>query len=274
MSTIVITGSSSGMGKATAKFFAKKGWTVVATMRSPEKETELLAYDNVHLYPLDITNVEQVKSASQSILGKYDVDVLFNNAGYGMKAKFEDMTENAMKRSIDTNVLGMIRVTQQFIPFFKRKKGGLILTTTSLAGEMGLVMDGVYAADKWAVTGMCEMLYFELAPYHIRVKTIVPGVVQTGFKMDGGGATPEEYEEIIGRQVEFLMPGGDHTQMETAQEAAQDIWDAVNDPDDDRMCYVTGKRAKEIYAKRQTMGDEDFRRYYRSLILGRQGEQY
>lgn len=90
MNTIVITGSSSGIGKATARLFAEKGWTVIATMRAPEKETELTQYQNVHLYPMDVTNSEQVTKVSTEILEKYDVDVLFNNAGYGMKAKFED----------------------------------------------------------------------------------------------------------------------------------------------------------------------------------------
>ena len=91
MNTIVITGSSSGIGKATAKLFADKGWTVIATMRTLEKEAELTAYENVHLYPLDITDAAQVKETMERILKDYDVDVLFNNAGYGMKARFEDM---------------------------------------------------------------------------------------------------------------------------------------------------------------------------------------
>ena len=178
MRTIFIVGSSSGIGKATAKLFAEKGWMVIATMRMPEKETELTSYPNVHLFPLDVTNPEQIESTVSSVLKEYDVDVLFNNAGYGMKTRFEDMTEEAMQRSLNTNLLGMVRVTQKFIPYFKAKKSGLILTTTSLAGEMGLVLDGIYAADKWAVTGLCEMLYHELYPFGIQVKTIVPGVAK------------------------------------------------------------------------------------------------
>ena len=118
MNIIVITGASSGIGKATAKLFAEKGWTVVAIMRTPEKETELTAYENVHLFPLDITNPKQVRDTSAEILKTFDVDVLFNNAGYGMKARFEDMDEELMKKSINTNMLGMVRVTQAYIPHF------------------------------------------------------------------------------------------------------------------------------------------------------------
>ena len=265
MNTIVITGSSSGIGKATAKLFAEKGWTVVATMRSPEKETELTAFDNVYLYPMDITDSRQVKDTAAAILEKFDVDVLFNNAGYGMKARFEDMDEEEAKKSLDTNVLGMVRVTQAFIPHFKNRRSGIIMTTTSLAGEMGLILDGIYAADKWATTGLSEMLYFELAPFGIQVKTLVPGVVKTGFKMAGGGSMLEEYKEYVDRQVKFLMP--DMNALEEAAEAAEDVWNAVNDEDKDRMCYVTGTTAKEIYAKRQEMGAEEFRRYYKKILL-------
>ncbi|HJC06236.1 MAG TPA: SDR family NAD(P)-dependent oxidoreductase [Candidatus Enterocloster excrementipullorum] len=264
MSTIFITGSSSGIGKASAKLFAKKGWTVTATMRRPEKETELTEYENIKLYPLDVANPEQVAETVSAVLAQYDVDVLFNNAGYGMKARFEDMTEEFMWKSINTNVLGMVRVTQKFIPYFKQKRAGMILTTTSLAGEMGLVLDGVYAADKWAVTGMCEMLYSELAPFGIQVKTLVPGVVKTNFVMEQ--IPSEGYEDMIRNQVNLLMPDPDD--MEEAGEVAQDAYAAVTDGDKDRMCYVTGTQAKELYAKRQELGDEMFRRYLRDTLLG------
>lgn len=245
MSTIFIVGSSSGIGKATAKLFAEKGWTVIATMRSPEKETELTSYENVFIYPLDVTKPEVIESTVSEVLEKYDIDVLFNNAGYGMKSRFEDMTEEAMQRSLNTNLLGMI------------------LTTTSLAGEMGLVLDGIYAADKWAVTGVCEMLYHELYPFGIQVKTIVPGVVKTGFKMEM--SEMPGLDNLIKNQTEMLMPDMDN--LELPEEVAQDIYHAVTDKDSDRMCYVTGKITKELYQKRQELGDEGFRKYIRSRLM-------
>ena len=145
MNTIFITGSSSGIGKATAKLFAEKGWRVIATMRTPEKETELTSYDNVILYPLDVTKPEQIKDTVQKVLKTEDVDVLFNNVGAGMKARLEDIPEEVIYHSFETNLLGMIRVTQAFIPHFKERKSGTILTTTSLAGIIGLPLDGFYA---------------------------------------------------------------------------------------------------------------------------------
>lgn len=111
---------------------------------------------------------------------------------------------------------------------------------------------------------MCEMLYSELAPFGIQVKTLVPGVVKTNFVMEqipSGG-----YEDMIRNQVNLLMPDPDD--MEEAGEVAQDAYAAVTDGDKDRMCYVTGTQAKELYAKRQELGDEMFRRYLRDTLLG------
>lgn len=122
MNTIFITGASSGIGKATAKLFAEKGWTVIATMRSPEKETELTKYENIKIYPLDLTKPEQITDTVSAVLELYDVDVLFNNTGYGIKSRFEDMTEELMWKSVNTNILGMVRVTQKFIPHFKKSR--------------------------------------------------------------------------------------------------------------------------------------------------------
>ncbi|OHT13944.1 Estradiol 17-beta-dehydrogenase [Tritrichomonas foetus] len=267
MKTIVITGSSSGIGKASAKLFATKGWTVIATMRTPENEKELTKYPNIHIYPLDISNAEQVKEISAQILSKFDVDVLFNNAGYGMKCCFEDMKDDEMMQSINTNIVGMVHVTQQFIPHFKKRKNGLILTTTSLAGEIGLLYDGIYAADKWAVTGISEMLYYELAPYNIQVKILVPGVVKTSFKMVGNPAMSEEQQEFVDRQLKFFIP--DFNQIEEMTEAAEDAYFAVADQDQDRFTYVTGAVAKQIIKKRQELGNEEFRKYYKNYILGK-----
>lgn len=254
MNTIFITGASSGIGKATAKLFAEKAWTVIATMRSPEKETELTKYENIKIYPLDLTKAELITDTVSAVLELYDVDVLFNNAGYGIKSRFEDMTEELMWKSVNTNILGMVRVTQKFIPHFKKKQAGIILTTTSLAGEMGLILDGIYAADKWAVTGMCEMLYSELAPFGIQVKTLVPGVVKANFVMEQ--VPNEDYEDMVKNQVDMLIP-------------EPDAYTAITDGDKDRMCYVTGKRAKELYDMRQEMGDEKSRQYVRATLLGK-----
>ena len=109
------------------------------------------------------------------------------------------------------------------------------------------------------------MLYSELAPFGIQVKTLVPGVVKTNFVME---QVPNEgYEDMVKNQVAMLIPEPDG--VENAEEAAKDAYTAITDGDKDRMCYVTGKRAKELYAMRQEMGDEKFRQYVRATLMGK-----
>src|ERR1700681_1349455 len=110
MKTIFITGASSGLGKVTAKLFQQKGWRIIATMRDPEKEQELATLENVTLLPLNVTNQEQIKATVLAALEISDVDVLFNNAGYGLSGPLEAYTDDQIIRQFNTNTLGMIRV--------------------------------------------------------------------------------------------------------------------------------------------------------------------
>src|SRR5690606_7695651 len=125
--TIFITGASSGLGKATAKLFVSKGWNVIATVRNIEKEIELSQLKNIRLLPLDVTNLDQIKDTANKAI-KLGVDVVFNNAGYALMGSMESVSDEKMVRQIDTNILGVLRVTQAFIPYFREKKGGLFIS--------------------------------------------------------------------------------------------------------------------------------------------------
>ena len=119
MKTIVITGASSGIGKATAKHFAQQGWKVAATMRKPENETELGDMDNISLYQLDVTDQGSIDNAAAQILRDYEtVDVVLNNAGYGLAGPFEAASVEQIRRQFDTNVFGLMEVTRAFLPHF------------------------------------------------------------------------------------------------------------------------------------------------------------
>lgn len=111
MKTIFITGASSGIGKATTELFSAKGWRVIATMRNPEKGKELAVLPNVVVMPLDLTDSRQIKETSREALEKYDVDVLFNNAGYGIMAPLERIPEEEIRKLFDTDVIGAMLVT-------------------------------------------------------------------------------------------------------------------------------------------------------------------
>ena len=161
MKTIFITGASSGIGRETAKYFQARDWRVIATMRDTRKAKELSELPNVIVMPLDLTNPVQIRDTSQKALNDYDVDVLFNNAGYGIMGPLELLPEEEIRRLFDTDVIGTMLVTQQFIPHFKRRRSGAVLTTTSLAGIIALPRDGAYGAAKRAQQGMVESLYYE-----------------------------------------------------------------------------------------------------------------
>lgn len=158
MANIFITGASSGIGKASARFFAEKGWEVIATMRNLEREKDIGEMANVHLMPLDVTESVQIAETCQRALAEFDVDVLLNNAGYGAMAPLEKFSEAVIRKLFDTDVVGSMLVTQQFIPHFKKRRAGKILVTTSLAAIIAFPRDAVYGAAKRAQQGMVESL--------------------------------------------------------------------------------------------------------------------
>lgn len=125
---VFITGSSSGLGRAAAKLFASRGWKVIATMRNPNSEKELIKIPNVTLMALDAT-------VAQQVVGRGGVDVVFNNAGYGLAGPLEGLSDEQILRMVNTNMMGAIRTTKAFIPSFREKRAGLFInTTTSIGG--------------------------------------------------------------------------------------------------------------------------------------------
>src|SRR5579859_3329900 len=179
--TVFITGASTGLGRAAAILFARKGWNVFATMRTPEKETELAKVEGVTLLRLDVTKPDQIAGAARTALAAGPVDVLFNNAGYGLVGPFESNSDTQLTDQIDTNLLGVLRITQAFVPAMRERGQGAILTTTSIGGLVTFPFNSVYHATKWALEGWSESLAFELSPFGIRVKTVAPGSIATDF---------------------------------------------------------------------------------------------
>ncbi len=181
-STILITGASSGIGKITAKYFAERGWNVAATMRTPEKETELNQIANIKLYHLDVTNDDSITQAINSIVKDFGkIDVLLNNAGYGAVGVFEKATREQIQKQFDTNVFGVMNVTRQILPYFRAQKGGTIINVSSMGGRLTFPLYSVYHATKWALEGWAESLQFEVRQFGIRIKNIEPGAIKTDF---------------------------------------------------------------------------------------------
>lgn len=261
MKTIFITGASSGIGKATAKLFSGNGWRVIATMRNPAKADDLAATENVVVMPLDLTNPAQIRETCREAIEKYGADVLFNNAGYGIMAPFEILSEQDIRKLFDTDVIGTMLVTQQFIPYFKERKSGAILTTTSLAGVIGLPRDGAYGAAKRAQQGMAESLYYELKPFGIKVAAMIPGGTKTNFQTPINIA--DGYEEPAARQREYLLNGNQDFPL--PEEAAQIVWTAVNDGKD-KLHYPTDSVCQKLYDQYTGMSVEDFKLWFYDLL--------
>jgi NAD(P)-dependent dehydrogenase (short-subunit alcohol dehydrogenase family) len=180
--TILITGTSSGIGRAAVQLFSARGWNVAATMRTPEKETELGRMPGVKLYRLDVMDDNSIQSAvSQAIKDFGGLDVIVNNAGYGAVGIFEAATPEQIQRQFDTNVFGVMNVIREVLPHFRQKKSGTIINVTSMGGLITFPIYSVYHGTKWAVEGFSEALQFELRPFNIKVKCIEPGAIKTDF---------------------------------------------------------------------------------------------
>jgi len=258
MKTIFITGASAGLGKATAKLFQSKGWHVIATMRTPEKETELRQLPNVTLLPLDVTNTAQINKTVQEIISRTQVDVVFNNAGYGLIGPLESYTEEQVRSQFETNFFGVIWVTQAFIPWFKQRGQGLFITTTSLCGLVTYPLCSIYNASKWALEGWSESMSYDLAQYGIGIKTVAPGGIKSNYMNVMQVAQNQAYEPLMQRMTEGFTNG---TLMEftDAENIAAVVYQAATDQQD-KLTYPAGKDAERIYAKRLEEGPEAYRK--------------
>lgn len=264
--TIFITGASSGLGKATAKLFQAKGWNVIATMRNPEKDTELKQLPNVTVLKLNTTNAEQIKSAVATAINIHPVDVVFNNAGYGLIAPLESLTDEQTVKQIETNLLGVIRVTNEFIPHFREKKNGVFITTTSMGGFVAFPISSVYHATKFGLEGWSESLSHELSLFNIQVKTIAPGGILTDFSnrsLETG--SHDAYKQLEAKMFEGIV--GMMQNASTADKIAEVVYEAATDGKD-RVRYLAGEDAKAIYARQLQLGTDEMRKEIRTQMLG------
>ncbi len=180
--TVLITGTSSGFGKLTAQLFHQNGWNVVATMRSPQMETELVGLKNTLVTKMDVTDKQSIKNAIEKAVDKFgSIDVLVNNAGYGASGFLEEASVKEVNKQIGTNLLGVINTIQEVLPQMRKQKSGTIINITSVAGTFGMPMFSLYNASKFAVEGLSESLTFELKEFGITIKTVAPGAFRTNF---------------------------------------------------------------------------------------------
>lgn len=175
--SIFITGTSTGLGKKTAIHFARLGWNVAATMRTPENETELSAFDNVRIIKQDVTNVEGTKAAAAEAIQAFGtIDVVVNNAGMGSYGALELATEETIDWQFAVNVRGPINVIRSFLPHFRANGGGKFINISSFMGVTTAVpLGSLYNMSKFALEGLTEGLYYELKPLGIDLHLIEQG---------------------------------------------------------------------------------------------------
>ena len=183
----VVTGSSSGIGYETALILARNGFITYATMRDTKKGLSLNSVakkENLQLkiLQLDVTDEGSVNRAIKSIYAESEqIDVLVNNAGYGLVGAFEDISMDEIKLQFETNFFGLIRVTQVVLPIMRNQNSGKIVNISSGAGRFGFPTGSIYVSTKFAVEGLSESLAYEVEPFGIKIILVEPGVIKTNF---------------------------------------------------------------------------------------------
>ena len=207
--SVLITGSSSGIGRALAERFAGRGWRVFASMRNPERGADLRARAGDRGWRLttpvlDVTSDDSVAAAVADVLRETGgrLDVLVNNAGYYQFGALEETTPDEMRAQFETNVVGVQRVTRAVLPAMRARRSGTVVTLGSVSGRVAVPMVAPYHASKWALEGMIEALRLELIPFGIRVVLIEPGPYRTMLHDNerlaaGGGGADSPYAELL-----------------------------------------------------------------------------
>jgi NAD(P)-dependent dehydrogenase (short-subunit alcohol dehydrogenase family) len=195
----VITGSSSGIGYETSIALARSGIFTYATMRNLQRATNLESIRDKEMLPLktlqlDVTADASVNKAIQTIISESGrIDVLVNNAGYGLAGAFEELSMDEIKRQFETNYFGVIRVMQSVLPLMRKQKCGIIVNISSGAGRFGYPSGSAYVSTKFALEGLSESIAYELDQFGIKVILIEPGVIKTNF--DSGMVVAKKSQE-------------------------------------------------------------------------------
>jgi len=259
--TVLITGASSGFGRETVKLFHTKGWNVIATMRSPEKETELSELSNILISKLDVTDKVSIQSAIKEGTEKFgSIDVLVNNAGYGALGAMEAATEEQVRQQFDVNFFGLVAVTQAVLPVMREQKSGIIVNVSSVGGRVTFPFSSLYHASKFAVEGLTESLQYELNPMGILLKIVEPGGYKTEFAGRSmtliGADGPEDYKGSFNKFISLL----DNWPMsENIGEVAEAIYHAVTDGTEP-LRYPVGHDAVQLVETRRQMDDVAFKK--------------
>jgi NAD(P)-dependent dehydrogenase (short-subunit alcohol dehydrogenase family) len=274
--TVLITGASSGFGKATAKLFAGQGWNVIATMRTPAGAPDLAAHSNVMVARLDVQDRDSIDQAIAAGIDRFDkIDVLVNNAGFGVYGVFESIPREKIQEQFDVNLFGVMDVTRAILPHFRRNRAGVIINTSSGTGMFALPTMSIYNASKFALEGFSEALSYELLSQNIVVKMVEPGIVQdTSFssrvasEATQAPAAPEDYAAFIAGTARVFDRYMQAARLATSDDVAKVILEAASDGSE-RLRYVATKDIEPLVKARRETSEERYIAMMRSQFLVR-----
>jgi NAD(P)-dependent dehydrogenase (short-subunit alcohol dehydrogenase family) len=266
MKTVLITGSSSGFGRATAVHFLERGWNVVATLRSPDK-ANLPESERLRRLALDVTDRDSIARAIRDgILAFGGLDVVVNNAGIGLFSAFEATPEQRIREVFETNTFGVMAVTQAVIPHFRERRAGTLINVTSSAAIVPMPLVAPYTASKFAIEGFTEALSYELSFFGVSAKLVEPGYApSTGFTANTSermrGLVPEAYAPY----AEQLMRGLAGAKSTTEDDVARAVWLAATDGTR-RLRYPAGTDAEDLAGMRRAFPGDDYLEPMRAVL--------
>ena len=274
----IITGSSSGIGHATALLLARNRFHTYATMRNIKKSVDIMEIANRERLPLqviqlDVNDDTSIRNSIEKVISeKQRIDLLVNNAGYGLVGAFEDLSVEEIKSQFETNFFGVIRLTQQVLPIMRKQKSGTIVNVSSGAGRIGFPGMSAYVSSKFALEGLSESMSYELEPFGIKIVIIEPGVIRTNFKknavmskksLDDSSISP--YSSIIQKMDASITSIIEHATP--PEEVAKAILHVVtsNNPE---LRFPIGNDIIMMLETKKSMSDEDFRKMMMQSIIG------
>lgn len=275
--TVLITGTSSGFGAVAAKFFAAKGWNVIATMRDTGKAQGLEAIAGVLVEKLDVLDRVSIETAVAAGIKRFGkIDVVVNNAGYGLFGVFESASRAAVRAQFDTNVFGAMDVVRAVLPHFRENREGVIINISSGAGAIGFPMASLYSASKFALEGWSEGLRYELASVGIKVKIIEPGGAgQTNFQARVGGESAglqhiDDYTPFLQHVGQMYSGMQDHSDADAVEKVVEAIYAAATD-DTDQLRYTPTNDIKPILDARRSTAEAEYHALTTRLFMPQNG---
>lgn len=262
----IVTGSSSGIGNAIVLELARNNFITYGTMRNLDKISDLKTIadqENLKIYfkQLDVTDDNSVKNAINSIVEETGrIDVLVNNAGYGLVGAFEDLSLDEVQKQFETNVFGVIRVTQAVLPTMRKQESGIIVNISSGAGRFGYPTASAYVSSKFALEGLTESMSYEIEPFGIRTVLIEPGVIKTNFFNSMSLARKSKDPDSPYLQMMQVMEKSVTKMLEKGtipQYVAKTVLEAVTSKNP-KLRYLVGKDVEQWIENKKKMSDEEF----------------